>query len=242
MQIKRLMQLHQKRLSESLEAARVASNHPGVKGSTSENEWIRLFREYLPTRYAVGTGFVIDCKDRLSEQIDVLIFDRYFTPILYSQEPLLYVPAESVYAGFEVKQSLNRATVEYASTKAKSIRQLHRAAVSIPTRHGHVATEASNPILTGLLTNTCDWVDGFDEAFTDAIRNTAGDPAGRLDLGCCVTVGSFSVDYSTTGIYINAARQELTLAYFYFSLLERLQSLGNACPIDYTEYLKAAHR
>lgn len=242
MQTSRLMQLHQKRLSDSLEAARAATEHPSIKGSATENEWIRLFKEYLPTRYAVGTGFVIDCQDRLSEQQDVLIFDRHFTPILYSQEPLLYVPAESVYAAFEVKQSLNKATVNYASEKAKSLRRLQRAAVAVPTLHGRARTEPQSPILTGILTHTCDWTDGLDDSFTEAIRNTFQDPSGRLDLGYCVNVGSFSINYTTSGFCISAARLQLTLAYFYFSLLERLQSLGNACAIDYTEYLKAAHR
>jgi hypothetical protein len=66
MQISRLMQLHQTRLSNSLEAARAASKHPGIKGGATENEWIRLFREHLTARYAVGTGFIIDCTDQLS--------------------------------------------------------------------------------------------------------------------------------------------------------------------------------
>lgn len=196
MQVNRLMQLHQKRLSDSLEAARAATEHPGVKGGASENEWIRLFREYLPTRYAVGTGFVIDCKDQLSEQIDVLIFDRHFTPILYSQEPLLYIPAEGVYAAFEVKQSLNKHAVQYASDKAKSLRRLQRASTAVPTIHGPAKIASENSILAGVLAYSCDWADGLDSSFTEAMANTSGDPAGRLDLGCCVNAGSFSINHT----------------------------------------------
>lgn len=242
MQINLLMKLHQKRLSDSLEAARAATAHPSIKGGATENEWIRLFREYLPARYAVGTGFVVDSQDQLSEQQDVLIFDRHFTPILYCQEPLLYVPAEGVYAAFEVKQSLDKASVAYASGKAKSLRRLRRATTAVPTLHGRASAEPQIPILAGILTHTCEWSDGLGDSFTAAIGSTSQDPAGRLDLGCCVNAGSFSISYTASGLYINTARQQLTLAYFYFSLLERLQSLGNACAIDYTEYLKAAHR
>ena len=59
----------------------------------------------------------------------------------------------------------------------------------------------------------------------------------RLDLGCAVASGTFEVLYpSGERIEILQSEGEIALIYFFFCLLERLQSLGTVSAIDYSVY------
>jgi len=64
----------QDRLAVDLKNARDA------KGEASEGIWHQLFNAYLPRRYRVIKGIVIDCN---GEESDVIIHDRQFTPAIY---------------------------------------------------------------------------------------------------------------------------------------------------------------
>ena len=92
-----------------------------------------MFNDHLPIRYRTEKSFVVDSKGRLSDQIDAVIFDGQYSPLVLNHAGLLYVPAESVYAVFEVKQTLSKAHVEYAGDKARSVRRLER--TSVPIHH-----------------------------------------------------------------------------------------------------------
>ena len=105
--------------------------HDTTKGDASELNWISMLRPYLPERYKIDKAFVIDSKENISEQQDIVIYDQYFSPSLFNQNETKYVPAESVYAIIEVKQNLNKEHVEYAGKKAASVRKLHRTSVSL---------------------------------------------------------------------------------------------------------------
>lgn len=52
-----------------------AFEHAGTKGDNSESNWISWFQEYLPNRYKVDKGIVIDLTGKQSEQIDLIIYD-----------------------------------------------------------------------------------------------------------------------------------------------------------------------
>ena len=57
--------------------------HPGENGNYTEEQWLNLFRDHLPKRYDVKKAFIIDCNNNLSEQLDIVIFDNYFSPFLF---------------------------------------------------------------------------------------------------------------------------------------------------------------
>ncbi|WP_406848128.1 DUF6602 domain-containing protein [Xanthomonas bonasiae] len=52
----------------------------------------------MPDRDKVETGFVTDSAGGRSEQIDIVIFDRHFTPISLGRQRHRSVPATAVYA------------------------------------------------------------------------------------------------------------------------------------------------
>jgi hypothetical protein len=59
-----------------------------------------------------------------------------YTPSLLDQQKHRYVPAEAVYAVFEVKPSINWDYLIYAGEKADSVRILERTSIEIPHAGG----------------------------------------------------------------------------------------------------------
>jgi hypothetical protein len=109
-------------IEHKLETARRSFAHPGTKGDASEEVWIEMLREYLPRRYTATKAHVVDSLGTFSQQIDVVIFDRQYSPFIFKFQGQEIVPAESIYAVFEAKQSINAGLVEYAQMKAATVR------------------------------------------------------------------------------------------------------------------------
>jgi hypothetical protein len=120
-------------IQRKLETVRKSFAHPGTKGDASENVWLELLNTYLPKRQA-ATAHVVDSKGVFSDQIDVVVFDRQYSPFIFHFQGQTIIPAESVYAVFEAKQVINAARVAYAQKKAVSVRRLHRRAFRFHTR------------------------------------------------------------------------------------------------------------
>ena len=97
--LKEAFALEQKFLQVKLELSTQSITHPGTLGDVNESYFIDVLRKYLPRRYAVDNGIVIDSTGATSDQIDVIIYDNQYTPTLLDQENHRFVPAEAVYAG-----------------------------------------------------------------------------------------------------------------------------------------------
>lgn len=92
---------------------------------------------------------MVDSKGTFSQQIDVVVFDRQYSPFIFNYEDQTIIPAESVYAVFEAKQAINAAQIAYAQAKVASVRQLHRTSLPIPFAYGTYPAKPLIPILTG---------------------------------------------------------------------------------------------
>jgi uncharacterized protein DUF6602 len=88
-----------------LEIVRKSFDRPGTKGDASEAVWLDLLQSYLPERYQAATAHLVDCEGKFRDQIDVVVFDRQYSPFIFRYEGQTIVPAESVYAAFEAKQT-----------------------------------------------------------------------------------------------------------------------------------------
>jgi hypothetical protein len=200
-------------------------------GSVNEGNWIAVLRAYLPDRYEVEQAIVIDSRGNRSDQMDVVIFDRHFTPVLLDQANHRLVPAEAVYAVFECKPTFDKGLIEYAQAKAKSVRELHRTSVGIAHAGGMYAPKIPFRIAAGLLAPEASWVDGLGKSFTGNL-STALDQ--RLDCGCALDHGAF--DWFDGSLKVVPA--ECGLIHFLFRLLSHLQGLGSVPAIDWREYAK----
>ena len=113
-----------------------ASLIPVAKGDASEKAWLELLQTYLPERYQAETAHVVDSEGVFSEQIDIVVFDRQYSPFIFNYQGQKIIPAESVYAAFEAKQSIDADQVAYAQKKVASVRRLHRTSLPIPHAGG----------------------------------------------------------------------------------------------------------
>src|SRR5881396_1445227 len=82
-------------IERRLATARKTFGHPTTKGDASEHVWLELLQTYLPRRYQTEKAHVVDSNGVFSEQIDVVIFDRQYSPFIFHFEDQIVVPAES---------------------------------------------------------------------------------------------------------------------------------------------------
>src|SRR3954463_1231543 len=176
-------------IQRRLKTVRKTLDHPGTKGDASEKVWLKLLQTYLPQRYQAATAHVVDSKGVFSHQIDVVVFDRQYSPFIFRYEGQTIIPAESVYAVFEAKQSINAGQVAYAHEKVASVRRLHRTSLPIPYAEGTYPPKPLIPILGGLLTFESEWSPALGRSFEAALLKDTGE--GHLDIGCVASHGHF---------------------------------------------------
>ena len=117
------------------------------------------------------------------------MFDRQYSPLIFRYLEQTIIPAESVYAVFEAKQTANAGLVRYARKKAASVRRLHRTSLPIPHASGTSSPRPLPTILGGLLTFESEWNPPLGPALVDALGG--GNDDDRLDLGCIAAHGIF---------------------------------------------------
>ena len=178
-------------IEHRLKTARQSFGHPGTKGDASEAVWVQLLQQYLPSATRPN-GACGDSTGAFSEQIDVVVFDRQYSPFIFKFEGQIIIPAESVYAVFEAKQAINAEHVAYAKKKVASVRRLHRTSLPIPHAGGTYPAKPLTRILGGLLTFESDWSPGLGQPLMDALGGDDAD--NRLDLGCVAAHGTFGCD------------------------------------------------
>lgn len=149
-------------------------NHTTDQGDNTEKSWLNWFNKYLPQRYKANKATVIDSKGNISQQIDLVIYDAQYSYLAFNQNNILYIPAESVYAVFEVKQDLSKEHMEYAGHKAESVRKLYRTSSAIPYVNGMYQPKELHRILAGILTTRSGWKEPFKEPFIKCISKQWG--------------------------------------------------------------------
>lgn len=228
-------------LASRLQSSRAILEHGPAKGTATEEGWRQMLEDYLPQRYRVSKGFVIDAAGGLSDEIDLIIHDRQYSPFLLNLNHALYVPAESVYAVFEVKQDLSARTVDDAIAKAASVRRLKRTSVKIEHAGGTFLPRPPFPILAGLLCLDSTWTPPLGEPLID--RMAASPEEGRLDLLCALGHGAAEVTYpASRQAQLDLSTADSALIFFFLRLLGRLQSLGTVPAMDLREYGRALER
>jgi hypothetical protein len=225
--------LHQD-IQNRLEISRKTFGHATTKGNASESVWLEMLQKYLPQRYQAASAHVVDSLGNFSDQIDIVVFDRQYSPFIFNFQGETIVPAESVYGVFEAKQSVNKEQVEYAQAKVATVRRLHRTSLPIPHAGGTFPAKALIPIFGGLLTFESDWKPPFGQPLQDTLQ--AGDDTERLDLGCVAAHGHFAFDDKTGKYQFTEEGRPATA--FLFNLISRLQFSGTVPMIDVQAYAK----
>jgi len=202
-------------------------SHPVSKGDEAELNWIGLLRTYLPERYSVDSGFIIDYEGTISEQIDVIIYDRHFTPFIFRGEKTLFIPAEGVYAIFEIKPHFDKTYFEYAVNKLESVKKLKR--TSAPFAHilGKGIKKLED-IMGGILTKG-----NKSTTFFDGVDNKS--PLSfivSLDVGVKIVINS----------RLEKQEKDTLLAFFLLKLIEKLRAVGSVSAIEVDKYLASIQK
>ncbi|MBA3046093.1 MAG: hypothetical protein FP824_07755 [Euryarchaeota archaeon] len=227
----------QKEMVAKLSTGRRAIRHPGSKGDDSELNWRNWLKNYLPSRYSVDKAFVIDSRGAISDQIDLVIYDCQYSPFLFKHEGAMYIPAESIYAVFEVKQALDKKMIQYAGEKAASVRKLYRTSAEITHAGGKFTPREPIPIFAGILSLDSKWKPLFGSPLKEALVNLK--KLERLDFICALKNGSAEISYNANRPVFDESKKNDALIFFFFALLARLQKAGTCPAIEYSEYAKA---
>lgn len=218
-------------LLKGLELSEQSITHDGVMGDVNEQHFIETLRRYLPNRYEVSSGIVIDSKGSTSDQIDVVIFDPQYTPTLLVQHSHRFIPAEAVYCVLEVKPTMNKKLLDYAGEKAESVRRLVRTSVPIPHAGGEYKAKRHFEIIAGIVAVRNEWKEGcLGNPFKRALN--AQRDLRKLNCGLALRERAFDT-YSGELI---TSRSDGSLAQFIFRLLQQLQSLGTVPAVDWNTY------
>lgn len=225
----------QKQMKSKLSVNKKILTHPVAKGDSAEAEWMNMLTSYLPSRYRVDRAFVIDCKGNVSDQIDIVIYDRHYSPFILKQDGATYIPAESVYAVIEVKPTLNNKNIEYASEKASSVRRLKRTTAAIVHAGGKIQ-KPKKPffILAGILASDGSVSNSLKASLCKVKKNDF------LHFGCSLKGGSFW--FKTCGWNMRSfetSSKDESLIFFFLNLLSELQQLGTVPAIDLKAYIKS---
>lgn len=223
--------MEQEVLRVKLKLASESVSHSGELGNVTENHFIEFLKRYLPKRYSVDSGIVIDSNGKTSDQIDIIIFDNQYTPVLLAQHNHRYVPAEAVYAVLEVKPSIDKQYLEYAGEKAESVRVLTRTSGRVISAGDNEITTTPKEILAGIVSAEIGWKKGFaSSAFASNLESLQD--LQNIDFGLAMA-GEYFDNFKES---LHRKEGSNALAVFLFRLLGKLQSLGTAAAADYTVY------
>lgn len=263
--IKELFGGLQNQMIAQLSTNREFISHPSSKGDSLENTWIDWLRKYLPNRYCVDKAIIIDSTGQLSDQIDLVIYDQQYTPFVFTQNCIQFIPAEGVYAVFEVKPDLQGNVkvksetinyIEYAGRKIESVRSLKRTSSDIIDRGKRKSPRPLTKIIGGILSSTNEIKK--NDTIESHLKSLSG--LQSIDMGCAVSYGSFYVDYDGSenekeqdlekrilDYYtlrmiksIEFSGKETSLVTFFFQLMRYLQQgIGTVAAIDLNAYSQA---
>jgi hypothetical protein len=255
----------QKQMVAQLNTNREFILHPGSKGDSLENVWIDWLKKYLPNRYCVDKAIIIDSNGDLSHQIDLVIYDQQYTPFVFTQNGIHYIPAEGVYAIFEVKPDFqgnvgSKNFFEYTGEKIESVRKLKRTSVEIINAGKPSPARPLTKIIGGILASTNSYTHSNNKTIELHLKDLKG--LQTIEIGCAVDFGSFYVNYNgeedssinnfeqrISNYYENRLYSDITfsnpensLVTFFLQLTRYLQqSIGTVAAIDLNAYAQAVN-
>ncbi len=217
---------------EELKRRQKAVTHSGTLGDATEDAWIDLLERYLPKRYRVAKAFAVDHLGHTTDQLDCLIFDAHFTPALFGKDNHLYVPAEAVYATFEIKPNVDAGQLKAAGDKVASLRALKRTSAPLESAFGKNAAREPLPIIGGLLGMNASGKAGLGKPFLAQFNALAGDK--QLDLVLTAESGFCDrLESANAPVIVNGPG---ALVRGLFRLLQALRAKASVTAVEWEKY------
>lgn len=101
--------------------------HPGEIGTGRENVLKSILAKYIPKRYTIDSGFVIDALNGKSEQMDIVIYEAGYTPVFEIVAGKRFFPCETVVAVGQVRTKIgSRREMRTCLNNIRSVKKLDR--------------------------------------------------------------------------------------------------------------------
>jgi hypothetical protein len=184
----------------------------------------------LPNKYAIDKGFVFDAQGNISDQIDIIIYDSLYTPLIFGTDAgEKFITAESVYAVFDSKPSIDKNTLDYTNAKIASVAELVRSSRKMIIGGKETPPRTLPPIVGGILA-----INSVKPATIE--KHLYESP--YIDIGCAIKETSF-ICYRDEKDIVKETRfsssEESILAFFYI-VLDSLYRLGTVAALDIRDY------
>ena len=230
--IQDLLKDKQKELLAKLEGGSHIPHCTG-QGDHTESSWIDFLKNILPRKYGVDKGYLIDSYGNVSEQIDAIIYDALYSPlIMTSASGEKFIPVEAVYSIIEIKPIINKKYLEYANGKIDSVKRLKRSSRGMTCAGKRVPPRELTYILGIILATNVQIEKTTLEKHLKNYKN--------IDIGCAVNNYAFNT-IRKNGIYqdIVYSEKEESLLGLFFNLHNRLHEIGTVAAIDIRKYANA---
>lgn len=113
------------------------TSHGSTIGGFREDVWKGMFEQIIPKKFVIEQSvFIIDSEGRVSNEVDLAIFDETYTPYIFRYGRLKFIPIEAVAVVIECKsQSLDK---EILKNWAESIAALKTSKKSYTRINGRI--------------------------------------------------------------------------------------------------------
>lgn len=102
-------------------------DHNLEKGLANEQVFRDLLTAFFPNRYGVAKGKVINYQGIMSDQCDVIIYDKYYCPKLFIDDNGNQIlPITGVYYVFEIKTTINSSILEQGFENLYSVYKVNQ--------------------------------------------------------------------------------------------------------------------
>ena len=227
MSVKSLINTKRKILESKLS---LLIDHPVTKGDHCESVWIDFFRSFLPNKYAIDKGFVFDSEGNVSDQIDVIIYDTLYSPLIFGTEAgEKFITAESVYAVFDSKPNINKETLNYTNEKIETVKKLIRTSRDMIIGGKIAPNREPIEIIGGIL--------AVNSISKITIKKYLKEYL-NIDVGCAVNSTAFLALRNFDGSLIKTqlSDSDESIISFFFIILDELYKRGTVAAVDIRHY------
>jgi hypothetical protein len=103
-----------------------SGNRPDEIGAPREKQFKNFLRDWLPEKYGISKGYILNAEKKVSRECDVVIFNSETCPKFYFDKDLdvRFFPKNEVYSSFEIKSTLNETELTDALDKIDSVKNI----------------------------------------------------------------------------------------------------------------------
>jgi hypothetical protein len=98
--------------------------HPGEFGIYREKISKEFLKNFTPSKYDFGTGFVINTQNEISTQCDIIVYDPQNTPLIQDNTLQTFYPIETVVSIGDIKSTLSKTKFIEALIKLAKIKEM----------------------------------------------------------------------------------------------------------------------